>query len=267
MSAEKLLLVAGEGNIPVFVAHGAKRRGIEVIPVSFTFLRPHPDLEDIHYFEKLSFQAVIEKGKQMGCTVCCLAGKFPRTVIFQPGVLGQDIHSFLQRNADWRDRPVISRVLQEFTGAGITSISPLDFIKGVLTPEGVLTRKTPTPLEIKDVRYGAQLARMLADREVGQTVVLKNQSVLAVEAAEGTTETIKRGASLAGGDVVVVKVGRSDQDFSSDVPAVGQDTVNMLASLGGGVIALEAGKSFLLERDKSVALADTGSVCLWGFTV
>ncbi len=267
MFTEKLLLVAGEGNLPVFVARGAAKRGVEVFPVSFSFLRPHPELGKTHLFDQLSLVAVIDKGISLGCNIICLTGKFPRTALFRSAWLGKDIQSFLRQDTDWRDRPVLTRVLQECAGAGITPVSPLDFLNGVLTPSAVLTRRHPSLREKNDVQWGAQLARSLADSEVGQTVVLKNQSVLAVEAAEGTTETVKRGAMLGGGSVVVVKTGRGDQDFFSDIPAVGWETVEALVSHGGGVIAVEAGKTFLLEREKTVALADAGSVCLWGFTL
>jgi len=121
---------------------------------------------------------------------------------------------------------------------------------------GNLTHRVPNEIEWNDIRYGLRIARYLADNEIGQTLVLKRKSILAVEAAEGTDETIKRGALIGKGNTVVIKVARTNQNFFLDVPTIGIQTILALGQNGGGIIAIEQGKTFLIDRDKVVEKAN-----------
>ncbi|MEE9568646.1 MAG: LpxI family protein, partial [Candidatus Binatia bacterium] len=124
------------------------------------------------------------------------------------------------------------------------------FLSRIIPSEGVLTRRSPTSEQWEDVRLGIEVAKAIGQLGVGQGVVVKERVVLAVEAIEGTDAAIRRGGKLGKGGVVVVKVSKPQQDFRFDVPAVGIDTIRVLNEVGGAVLAIEAGKTILLEKDE-----------------
>jgi len=127
---------------------------------------------------------------------------------------------------------------------------------------GVLGARAPTEEEWRDIRFGFRAAKVIGQFDIGQSVVVRYGVVLAVEGVEGTDATIRRAGQLANGDVVVVKVCKPTQDTRFDLPAAGPDTVRTIAEVGGRALALEAGRTIILDRAEMIALADAAGIAV-----
>ena len=148
--------------------------------------------------------------------------------------------------------------------AGIHIVAPTEILREILAPEGHLAGPRLEAAQERDVQLGEEVATLLGRADVGQTVVVKNGHVLALEAVEGTDACIRRGAHLGGPGVVVVKRSKPGQDERFDLPAIGPGTLEVLHAVGGRVLAIEAGKTLLLESDRLLALANQNGITLVG---
>jgi DUF1009 family protein len=164
---------------------------------------------------------------------------------------------------DRRDQTVFVHMASRLRELGLEVISPLEFVPDLVVSPGVLTRRVPSANEWDDVALGLTVARALAAQDVGQTVVLKHGVILAVEAAEGTDATLRRGGAMAKG-AVVVKAARPQQDPRFDLPTIGAQTIALLAEINAAVLALEAGKTLLLDRAQALATADQTGLAIVG---
>ncbi|HSV32137.1 MAG TPA: UDP-2,3-diacylglucosamine diphosphatase LpxI [Atribacteraceae bacterium] len=264
MSVERFLLIAGEGGIPALVYRQAIRRGHTVKVASFSFFKTDPDLPRDHVMEFFSLDVLFAILERFDYSHLCLSGKVPRGTLLESARLGEDLLQSLKRCEDWRDGPLLTALFERIRQAGYHLLSPLDFLQEFLTRPEIIVGPGPTPEEWEDIRFGFSLARFLADWEVGQTVVLKRKAVLSVEAAEGTNEAIRRGVALTRGRVVVIKAARSYQDGMVDFPTAGPETVRLLGESGGGVLALEAGKTLIPDLATVIKLAGEGRVSVLG---
>jgi DUF1009 family protein len=168
-----------------------------------------------------------------------------------------------RRRPDNRDDSLLLNVIEEFAADGLHFASALDLCPELLVCPGVLTRRRPTPREESDVAFGWELAKEMGRLDVGQSVAVKERAVLAVEAIEGTDRAILRAGELCpAGGFVVVKVAKPQQDMRFDVPTVGCATVETLHQAGGRVLAIEAGKTILLDPEETVALADRRGISI-----
>ena len=147
-------------------------------------------------------------------------------------------------------------IADELASDGIRIVDSTFCLSGIIAREGVLTRKTPSAAQWDDISSGIRLAKEIGRLGIGQTVVVKNQVIVAVEAVEGTDAAIQRGGQLAKSGCVVVKVSKPQQDLRFDVPAVGVETINSLRQVGGAVLAIEAGKAILIEKEELLRAAD-----------
>jgi hypothetical protein len=191
-----------------------------------------------------------------------MVGKIRLTWLFQR--VRPDLRALwlLWRLRDRRGDSILEAVAAELEGAGITLLDCRRFLGPILAPRGVLTRRAPTRREREDIAFGREVARGVAALRVGQTVVLRRGTVVAVESVEGTDACIRRGGGLARGGVVVVKATRPDQDMRFDLPVVGPGTVVALRDAGATAMAVEAERTLLLEREATVGAADTAGIAL-----
>jgi DUF1009 family protein len=162
-----------------------------------------------------------------------------------------------RRRPDNRDDTLLLSIIAEFARDGLHFESALDLCPELLVPAAVLTRRRPSAREEADIAFGWSLAKHMGRLDVGQSVMIKDRSVLAVEAVEGTDRAIARAGELCrAGGFVVVKVAKPQQDMRFDVPTVGTSTIETLHRAGGRVLAIEAGKTIVLDQEETVALAD-----------
>lgn len=256
-------LVAGGGSLPLVLAKAVKARGHPLVCLALegadSALLPLADHSYQVQFGQI--EEVIAALKRHGARRVLMVGRVSRTDLLDRG--DAVFRRWLSGAPDRRDQTVFLRGLQRLRDLGVEVASPLEFAPELAVPAGALTRRVPTETEWDDIRLGISVARTVAALDAGQTVVLKRGVILAVEAAEGTDATIRRGGSMAVGSVVV-KAARPDQDPRFDLPTIGVQTIALLQEVSATVLAVEAGKTLLLDRATALAAADRAGIAVVG---
>jgi hypothetical protein len=175
------------------------------------------------------------------------------------------LKAFLSKVRDKKADSLLGEIARYLKKMGIKLLDSTTFISHLLVGKGVLTEKAPSSRQLRDIKFGRRVAKEIAGADIGQTIVVKDRAVLAVEAIEGTDAAIRRGAALGRGDVVVIKTSKPRQDMRFDVPVAGPATVQTLIDCGGGVLALESGGVLFLEPDAALQLANRNQLCIIGY--
>ncbi len=258
-------LIAGGGKLPLVVAQEVRGRGYQIVAVALEG-EASKDLEryvdKIHWVRLGQLGQLIQALKGDGVSQAIMIGKVPMTHIFsniKPDLRGA---LFYMRLKDRRGDTILDGLAQELQGEGINLLDSTFFIRPLLVEKGVMTKRSLDPREWEDVAFGWKVAKALASLSIGQTVVVKDLVVLAVEAIEGTDATIRRGGELGREGVVVVKVSRPDHDMRFDVPVVGLETLDSLKEARARVLALEAGRTLLMDREEVVQKADRSGIAI-----
>jgi hypothetical protein len=260
-------IIAGSGVLPCIVATEAKRRGYSVLiialdPIADSIDRCGDRVERINV-GKLG--KIIKTLKRENIREAVMAGKVPKTLMYRGNIIPDTkALKLLFKLKDRKDDTIMQTITEEFESEGIRILKTIDFTSSLMMPEGCLTKRTPSDDEWKDIEFGFRLAKEIGRLDIGQTVVVKNRAVMAVEAIEGTDEAILRGGKLAEADAVVVKVSKPQQDFRYDVPVVGVDTLKSMLQVKARVLALEAGKTIVLQRDEVINIANREGISIVG---
>jgi UDP-2,3-diacylglucosamine hydrolase len=267
MSAPPVGLLAGSGRFPIVFAQKARQLGIPVVCVGIRH-EASPELASL--VSRFYWSGVARMGRMIRCfrredvRHVVMAGKIQKTRMHTPLRwlrLWPDWRTvrfwLFRRRRDNRDDTLLLGLIDEFAADGMTFASALDYCPELLVQAGILTRRPPSPEEALDIEFGWQLAKEMGRLDVGQSVAIRERAVLAVEAIEGTDRAILRAGELCPrGGFTVVKVAKPQQDMRFDVPTVGRETVETLRKAGGRVLAIEAGKTIVIDQDVTVALAD-----------
>jgi len=262
---ERIGLIAGNGRFPLLFAEAARRAGVEVIAVAHQ--NETPD-EIANLVSQLTWVRVGELGKiirvlkQAGVQRAVMAGgiRKPRQLSdFRPDFRGA---AFIAKTRSLRDDVLLRGVATELEHDGITIVESTLFLGDLVPTVGTLTRKAPKTREWEDIRFGLQVARDVGRWEIGQSVVVKRRTVIAVEGLEGTDVAIRRGRARRRGGVTVVKVSKPGQDLRFDVPAVGLTTIEVMREVGARVLALEAGKTLMIDREEVIRAADSAGIAI-----
>ncbi len=263
---EKIGLFAGGGQMPVIFGDEARKKGTKVVAfaakgITSSDLDKHVDKIywlDVSETGKLPFIFLAEKLRNF-----VMLGKIPKTIFFKKDFSeSKEISGILNDSKDRLDDNLMRKVADMAKKFGITFLSPADFLSELLPAKGTLTKKEPTKTEWEDIEFGKKIASSIGSLGIGQAVVVKNKDVIAVEAIEGTDETIKRAGKLAGSGTVCVKLIKPKQDPRFDIPTVGVETINSLIDAKASVLAIEAGKTFFINRAESVAKADANNIAI-----
>jgi len=252
-------LIAGSGSLPLILSKKIKEDGFRVVAIAFNGLS-NKDLslssDTIHWINLGELDRLIEILRGEGIRRAIMAGKVSKTLMFTD--LKPDIRAInlFMKLKDRKDDSILQALAEELISEGIILEELPNHLDHLFSPKGVLTLRNPSEEEMKDVYFGFSLAKEIGRLDIGQTVVVKNQAVLAIEAIEGTDEAIRRGGGLGNGDVVVVKVSKPQQDMRFDVPVVGLKTMDALKEARARVLALEAGKTLLLDKEDIIRKAD-----------
>jgi UDP-2,3-diacylglucosamine hydrolase len=250
---KKLGLIAGNGKFPLLFAAEAKREGYTVVAVAHRGETPEEIerlADDVIWIQVGQLGKIIRTFKNAGVTQAVMAGGIGKVKLFsnfRPDLRGI---TFLARLKSREDDALLRGVADELSREGITVLESTLCLPHIVPAEGILTPQAPIASQWEDIRLGFRVAKEIGRLGIGQTVVVKEGVVLAVEAVEGTDAAIARGGSIARSGCVVVKVSKPGQDLRFDVPAVGVDTIKNLHAVRGAVLAVEAGKTILLERDE-----------------
>ncbi len=270
---EPVGLLAGSGRFPVLVAEKARGLGISIVCVGVRDeAPPHlAELVDRFYWAGVArLGRMIRCFKRAGVRRAVMAGKIRKSVMhtrWRMLRLWPDWRTlsfwFRRRRRDNKDDSLLLGIIDEFAADGIRFESALDLCPELLVKAGVLTRRAPSTREEADIAFGWELAREMGRLDVGQSVAVRERAVLAVEAIEGTDRAIARAGELCPrGGFVVVKVAKPQQDMRFDVPTVGCSTIATLHRAGGRVLAIEAGKTIIIDQDETVALADRHGITI-----
>jgi DUF1009 family protein len=264
-AAERIGLIAGNGRFPLLFATEARRNGVAVTAVAHRGETPEEIaqlVDDVTWVRVGELGKIIRVLKDAGVRRAVMAGGIskPRHLTdIRPDLRGA---AFLAKTRSLKDDVLLRGIAGELERDGITVVESTIFLGALVPAVGTLTRAKPRARDWEDVRFGFTVAKSIGRFDIGQTVVVKEGAVLAVEGLEGTDAAIRRGGELGKGGVVVVKVSKPTQDLRFDVPAVGTATVEVMREVGGRVLALEAGRTLMLDREVLLAAADAAAIAV-----
>jgi hypothetical protein len=262
---ERIGLIAGSGRFPVLFAETARRRGVEVIAVAHRG-ETDPELErvvvGITWVHPGELDTVVLALKRAGVRRTVMVGGIAKPRLFREFHPDARALKLLATIGDLRDDLVLRAVASELEAEGIAVVESTVYLQEIVATAGVLGRRMPTAAEWRDIHFGFRAAKVIGQFDIGQSVVVRHGAVLAVEGIEGTDATIRRAGQLANGGIVVVKVCKPTQDTRFDLPAVGPGTIRTLAEVRGQALALEAGRTIILDRGEMVALADRTDIAV-----
>ncbi|MEW6584314.1 MAG: UDP-2,3-diacylglucosamine diphosphatase LpxI [Nitrospirota bacterium] len=266
----KLGLIAGAGELPVAIAQEAKAQGYSIFAVA---LEPLADKSVSAYADVISwvnvgkFGKLIDTFRKHGVSEAVMAGKVSKTLLYKSKIT-PDLRAMklLFSLKDRKDDSILSAIAKELETEGIRLLDITRFGGSLLTPGGVHTKRKPTESEWKDIEFGWRMAKEIGGLDIGQTVVVKDRAVMAVEAIEGTDEAVRRGGMLAGEGAVVVKVSKPEQDMRFDVPAVGLRTLNVMKEVHAKVLAVEANKCLILNKAALIQEANNAKISVVGYS-
>ena len=266
---ERIGLIAGNGRFPIIFADNARRLGYHVSAVAHEG-ETEPELsghvDRIHWIKIGQLNKLIKAFKEDGVHQAVMLGGIKKTHVFT--TLRPDFRALAMatRLALWKDDDILRELAKELEREGIVICESTFGLEGILVEEGTLTARAPSEKEWEDIRYGWEVAHEIGRLDIGQCVVIKDRVVVAVEAVEGTDGAIKRGGDLAKEGAVVVKRSKPQQDLRFDLPAVGPQTIEVMASVKASVLAIEAGRTILLDREIMLEKARSARIAIVGIT-
>lgn len=263
----KIGIIAGGGQFPILFGRAARKQGCQVIVAAHKG-ESSPDVEDIAdgicWVKLGQLGKIIKFFRQEGVTEAVLLGTITKTRIFKdimPDFKGLALWNKLKVRQDDSILRAVADVLED---EGIKILDSTFYLKELLFPKGVLTRKEPSPEQLADINFGWRMAREVGRLDIGQCVVVRDLAVLAVEAIEGTDAAILRGGKLAKEQAVVVKVKKPGQDFRFDLPAIGTKTIDSMEQVGAAVLAVEAGQALLFDGEALIDRANKAGIVVVG---
>lgn len=264
-SRKRIGLLAGDGNLPQIWARAAREQGIEVYAYNLR-RTPNRALEeiadqvknvDLGLLDQLIRELAADQIKEL-----VMIGSVDKSLLFQELVLDERFKALLGGLKDLNNDSILSAIVNEFTREGIEVLEQSRYLEDLIPRGGILTKKKPDEQLISDMRYAFKIAREIGRLDIGQTVVVKNRTVLAVETIEGTDAAIRRGCQLAGPGVVIAKAARPGQDFRFDLPVVGGDTLNTVIEVKARALVIEAGSTLLLDKELFLERAEENGIVL-----
>lgn len=266
-SAQPFGLIAGGGGLPVEFVRTARQLGIErIVAVGFRDYTPPDVAAAAEHYEEIGvgqLGRLIRIFKRHGVRDAVMLGSLSPRLTIANVRLDLRMLMLAARVRDRRADSVLGAIANELAKEGITLQPTTRCLPHLLATSGSMTKRTPTAKEWDDIRFGIALARAMGDLDVGQTVVVRKHAVVAVEAMEGTDACIKRAGTLISGGVVV-KMAKPRQDLRFDVPCVGTTTIETMVEAECAVLAVEADKTFIVDRARTLALADAHKIALVG---
>ena len=270
----KLGLIAGNGRFPFLLLDAARAEGLPVV-VAAIQEETDPEIDrraeadngiTVYWLSLGELSRLIETFHKEGVRKAVMAGQVKHNKIFSAirpdWKLAKLLFSLPRKSTD----ALIGGVAKVLQDEGIQLVDSTLFLKPLLPEAGVLTRRAPNEQEAADIAYGHSVVRQIAGMDIGQTVVISDQACVAVEAMEGTDETIARAARIVGGKpLVVVKVSKPRQDMRFDVPVVGLPTIEQMKSSGATALAVDAGRTLLFDRNKLIEMADAAGIAIQAF--
>ncbi len=262
-------LIAGNGDFPFLVLEGARSRGIEMAVIGIRE-EASPALERaakrFHWVSLGELSRTIELLHEEGVKHAVMAGQVKHNKIFSAirpdWRLAKLLLALPSKNTD----SLIGAVAKVLGDEGIELVNSTEFLGPLLPQEGVLTRRAPSDAEAADIAYGRNVARQIAGLDLGQTVVVRDCACVAIEAMEGTDETIERAVRITSGQrLTVVKVSKPQQDMRFDVPVIGLHTIEVMRRSNATALAIDARRTLLFDRDALIRAANEADIAIQAF--
>lgn len=262
---ESIGIIAGGGKFPLMAAESARKQGFRVIAVAHkgdTDPTLADSVDNITWIKLGQLGKLINAFKKNHVKKALMAGTITKSHMF--GKARPDIKalSLISKLAFLHDDGILRAVAEELSKEGIEIVSATQYLPELLAPKGCLTKRRLHRKEEEDIKFGWKVAKELGRLDVGQCVVIRDKTVLALEAIDGTNETITRGGKIAGKDAVIVKVSKPGQDLRFDVPSVGIETIKVMNSVKASVLAVEAGKTLIFNKAEMIERADKAGISI-----
>ena len=265
MGQDKLGLIAGSGEFPMLVTRGAKHAGLKVVCLGFRGLADRKLLREADKFVWVNLARIgewVRALKKEGISRVIICGGVKKVDMYQPYRWLRYIPDWrmarvwYRRSKDRRTDNLLLALVDELADEGITMEDSVQFCQEDLASPGPLGTRKPTQKQAQDIAFGWKIAKAMGGLDVGQSVCVRELGVIAVEAIEGTDQAIHRAGKLCKvGGFTVVKVAKPNQDMRFDVPTIGPETLEVMHRAGAAVLAIEAGKTLIINRQKVKRLA------------
>ncbi len=260
-------LIAGNGVFPLEVAIAARRHGIKLVALAHQG-ETKPELEaqvdQLTWIKVGELQKIIDVLKSAGVENAAMAGGISRARLADSFAPDERAMKMLASITRWSDDAVLRAIAHEIEIDGIPVIDPVPFMDDAIAKPGLMTGPEPEAGKTRDLDLAFRVARSLGAFDIGQSVAVRGGVVYSVEAVEGTDAALRRAALIAGKGLVIAKVAKPGQDLRFDRPAIGPATIELLVEIGAAMIGIEADKCLLLERERTLALAQSSSVTVYG---
>lgn len=263
MLEQKQGLIAGDGLLPVKMAQYAKENGFDVVAISLSAdnykqLKKYcSKVYSVAPGEVLKIWKILD---EEGIKQLTFLGKVHKGLLLKRPKFDSKAIELLKGAAKLNDDEVMLGLVRELENIGVTVLDQTIFIKNLMIPAGVLGKLKPTSDQIDDVNYGFGLAKEMGKLDIGQSVVVKNKMIMAVEAIEGTDKCIARGAKLAKNAAAVIKVAKPSQDKRFDIPTVGLRTLQAMKKYKSNLLAVEANETIIVDQEKVIKFADKNKI-------
>ncbi len=261
----KIGLIAGNGDFPLEFAKAAKQKGLTVVTVAHEG-ETAPEISQwsdaLFWIRVGQLGKLIKIFKDQGVRDVLMAGGIKKTRLFDGGLPDLRGAALLARMIAKKDDSILRAVAEDLESEGITVRESTLYLDNLLAPAGILTKRKPSKDEWKDISFGWHMAKEIGRLDIGQTVVVKDQAVLAVEAIEGTDEAIRRGGRLCREGAVVVKICKPHQDLRFDLPATGLKTITSMTEVKAVCLAIEAGKTIMIQQQAVVEAANAAGIAI-----
>jgi len=263
---DRIGLIAGSGKFPLLLAESAKRKGLKVIAVAHkgeTVTELANKVDEITWIGLGQFGHLLSVFKSRKVRHVLMAGAITKAKMFsnvRPDLKGLEV---IGKLLIFHDDDILRAVARELEKEGISVESSTDYLPDLLAPSGYLTKRKASKEEMEDIEFGWMVAKELGRLDIGHCVVVRRKTVLAVEAIEGTDKTILRGGGLAKEGGTVIKVCKPNQDLRFDLPAVGINTIKVMLKVNASVLAIEAGKTLIFDKEEMIRLANSKNISIF----
>lgn len=259
-------LIAGEGEFPLILAKELKAQNFKVIALTFSKGQEknlQPLVDKVYHIYLGQLERLIEIFKREGVKELVFLGKIDKSLALRFNFPDRRAFKLWRKVATREDNTILKAVVEELEGEGFKIRGPAQFLGRYLAKEGVYTERAPSEREWEDIYYGLKIGRAIGELDIGQCVVVKDKMTVAVEAMEGTDATILRGGKLRS-QSVVIKIAKPQQDLRLDLPVVGLQTIETLIKAKAKVLALEAERTFFLQQERAIELANKYQIAIVG---
>lgn len=267
MNSTKLAMLCGAGPFPAHLARLAMKKGLKLVAVGFEG-RVEPELEGLveklKTFPFVKVEMLFNFLKDEAIEEVIMAGKIDKRWLYSDVEFDSLALELLKKLKDQRDDSIMQMIVEELSKRGLRVVESTVLTSDLFASDGVWTKLAPSENEWKDINFGFQMAKEIGRLDIGQTVVVRDQAIMAVEAVEGTDEAILRGGMLARKGAVVVKVAKPNQDLRFDVPVVGLNTLRSMKEACAKILALEANAVLVVDKEEMIKQADELNMCIVG---